>query len=113
MRHRNPWKLFVFSWLTIGFYALGWYYRINKEMRDRFGLSVNPRRALLAVSLGALVVVPGLVSAYRTAERVRLLQELAGVERRIDPRVALFLSWTGFYGFYVQRNINRLPAPGS
>ena len=31
---RNPWATFLFALITLGFYYLVWYYKINREMSD-------------------------------------------------------------------------------
>jgi hypothetical protein len=72
--------------LTLGIWTLVWYYRINREMRD-FGRShgdeklanSNPVLSILAVTLGALVIVPPLVSYWRTTGRIRRMQGLCNV----------------------------------
>jgi len=74
--------------VTLGiFYPLFWYFWINRELRD-FGRvyqdeylsKESPGISLLAVTLGAIVIVPAIVSFYRTTARVRQAQRIAETE---------------------------------
>jgi hypothetical protein len=64
---RNPLGVVGLAIITIGIYYFFWWYYINREMRD-FGrargvdLGQNPGNSVLAVTLGALIVVPAIVS---------------------------------------------------
>ena len=117
---RRPWVVFVLSIVTFGIYYLVWYYKINRELRD-FGrglhqpnpLDVSPGVALLAVSLGAFLIVPPFVSMWRTFKRIARAQELAGLERRISHVMGfvLFLIALVLLPFevaYAQHHLNRL-----
>ncbi|HET7481447.1 MAG TPA: DUF4234 domain-containing protein [Actinomycetota bacterium] len=66
----HPATVFVLSIVTIGAYAIYWHYRTNEILRDH-GQPVRPALSGLAVSWGALLVVPALVSCATTALRVR------------------------------------------
>ena len=69
---------FIYLWI--------FWYRINKEMAaygqakgtDECG--TNPGKSLLAVTLGALIIVPALISLFRGHKRIVATQRLAGVE---------------------------------
>jgi hypothetical protein len=110
---RGPWAVFFLALVTLGIYYLVWYYKINRELRDAGGLDVSPGVALLAITLGALIIVPPFVSVYRTFRRIRTAQEAVGLP---DPA----LPWVGFLLFvlayvflpfelvYAQSNLNRL-----
>jgi hypothetical protein len=118
---RRPWGVFALALVTLLVYLFVWYYKVNRELRD-FGrsfegphrLEVDPRLSLLAVTLGAFLVVPPFVSLYRTFRRVEVAQELASVERRIGSIGALLLflvlALTGlpFSTVHTQQNLNRV-----
>jgi uncharacterized BrkB/YihY/UPF0761 family membrane protein len=120
---RRPWGVFALALVTILVYLFVWYYAINRELRD-FGrafagkgggrLDFDPRVSLLAVTLGAFLVVPPFVSLYRTYRRVEAAQKLADVERRIGSLGALVLfgvlALTGlpFSAVHTQENLNRI-----
>jgi Domain of unknown function (DUF4234) len=82
---RGPVWVGIFSFVTIGIYAIWWIYVTAKHLRD-FGnargrdLGQRPGMTLLAVTLGALIIVPALVAVYRQAKRIQQAQHLAGVE---------------------------------
>jgi Domain of unknown function (DUF4234) len=105
VRVRALWAVVALFVVTLGLpYYLVWYYRINRELRD-FGralgdpnpLDVSPAVALLAVTAGGVVVVPGVVSVLRTFRRIRHAQQLVGARERLNDRlgIALLLAATG------------------
>jgi hypothetical protein len=119
---RHPWGAFLLVLVTLGIYYLFWYYFINRELRD-FGqatgdaegnrIEVSPWIALLAVSLGALLIVPPFVSMYRTFKRIRTAQEIADVGPRVKPGLGLLLFFIALIFFpvevpYAQTNLNRI-----
>ena len=78
---RNPFLVFLWSLVTLGIYYVVWYYKINRELRDAAGVAVSPGVALLAVTLGWIVIVPPFVSWYRTFGRIvdQFYKALGGV----------------------------------
>ncbi len=79
VKERSPMGVIGLSIITFGIYQLYWYYTLNREMRD-LGEYVSPGVSLLAVTLGAWIVVPALVSWYNTGERLKRLQRAAGLQ---------------------------------
>ena len=52
------------SLITLGIYFFFWWYFINREMRDLgqargVDLGQNPANSVLAITIGALIIVPG------------------------------------------------------
>jgi hypothetical protein len=88
---RNPFLVFVWSLVTLGIYYLVWYYKINRELRDAAGVDVSPVVALLAISVGWIVIVPPFVSWYRTFERIAGAQRAAGSAREANPIIGFVL----------------------
>jgi ABC-type spermidine/putrescine transport system permease subunit II len=87
-----------------------WYYKINDEARRylRDG-SISPGIALLAVTLGALIIVPPFVSVYRTGERIQRMQQKAGGTATISPTIGLLTSFLfALHHVYLQEQINRV-----
>jgi hypothetical protein len=90
---RDPGMVLLFFFLTLGFfvYPQVWYYRINRELRD-YGESKgddelaksNPVLSVLAVTIGALIIVPPFVSWYRTTQRIKKAQGLAGITETLN-----------------------------
>jgi hypothetical protein len=83
---RDEGLVVLWTILTLGIYTLVWYYRINREMRD-FGrahgdeklANSNPVLSILAVTIGALIIVPAIVSYWKTTGRIRHMQRLCNV----------------------------------
>ena len=83
---REPGLVVLFFFLTLGFiiYPQVWYYRINRELRD-FGrvykdeklADSNPVLSVLAVTLGAILIVPPIVSWWKCTGRIRRAQGIA------------------------------------
>jgi hypothetical protein len=80
---RNPLSVAVLSVATLGIYTIIWYRKTNREMRD-FGeshgdrelASIKPWFSVLALTIGAVIVVPKLVSLLRTVRRVQAVERL-------------------------------------
>jgi len=88
---RNPFLVFVWSLLTLGIYYVVWYYKVNRELRDAAGAVVSPLVALLAITLGWIVLVPPFVSWYRTFTRIADAQRAANVGREANPILGFIL----------------------
>ncbi len=78
---RDEGLVVLWTILTLGIWTTVWYYRINREMRD-FGRAhgderladSNPVLSVVAITLGALVIVPAIVSYWKTTGRIRRMQ---------------------------------------
>jgi hypothetical protein len=95
---RSPWAAALLPIITIGIYHLVWYYRINRELRDlgqaqgrQEELGERPGRSLLAITLGALIIVPAIVSYVHTGRRIQAAQKLAGVTQELSGWLSLVL----------------------
>jgi hypothetical protein len=76
----------VLEIITLFIYGFFWWYFIHRELRD-YGrvkntneLGTSPGTSLLAITLGALIIVPALVSFYNGFKRVQAAQRLTGIE---------------------------------
>ncbi len=111
---RNPLGVVGLSIITIGIYYIFWWYYINREMRD-FGrtrdtdLGQNPGNSVLALTLGALIIVPAIVTLWTTSDRIQRTQETAGVERPASgPVIFVLLLLIGPVGvWYAQNELNK------
>ena len=118
----NPWVAFVLAIVTLGIYYIFWYGIRNSELND-FGaaaspgyeneLAVSPFIAIVAITIGGLLIVPPFVSQWRFYKRIGRAQELDGLEHRISHvtgillfALALFL--LPFEIAYAQHHLNRL-----
>ena len=111
---RNPLGVVGLSLITLGIYYIFWWYYINREMRD-FGrarntdLGQNPGNSVLAITLGALIIVPAIISLWTTSDRIQRTQETAGVERGANgPIIFILLLLIGPVGlWYAQNELNK------
>ena len=111
---RNPLGVVGLSIITLGIYYVFWWYFINREMRD-FGrarnvdLGQSPGNSVLAITLGAFIIVPAIVSMWRTSDRVQRSQELAGVERpTTGPLIFVLVLLIAPVGiWYAQHELNK------
>jgi len=87
---RNPWGVLGLSLITLGIYYWFWWYFINREMKDygnanNVDLGQSPGISVLAITLGAFVIIPPFVSIWRTGRRMERTQRTAGVSGGSGP----------------------------
>lgn len=126
---RSPWAPALLPFITLGIYQIVWYYKINREMRDlgrargTDELGESPGMSVLAVTLGALIIVPAVISVIHTAQRIQRAQRMTGVEPQLNGWLALVMAILispVFYA-YEQSELNKVwrsagvasDAPGS
>jgi hypothetical protein len=112
---RNPLGVVGLTFITLGIYAIFWYYFVNKEMA-RFGearnseeLGDSPGISVLAVTLGAFVIVPPFVSIYNTWKRLNngeRLTGMSGLEAGLGFLLWIFIAPVAEYIF--QSNWNKV-----
>lgn len=114
---RSPWAAALLPFPTLGIYYLVWYYKINRELADLGRARANteelgdsPGKSLLAITLGALLIVPALVSTYRTVKRIQAAQRLTGVEPQLNGWLALvmYLLIAPVFWAYEQSELNKV-----
>jgi zinc transporter ZupT len=103
----------VLEIVTLFIYGFFWWYFIHRELRD-YGrakgtteLGTSPGTSLLAITLGALIIVPALVSFFNGFKRVQAAQRLAGIEP-INGWIGLILVIVFYPAFmgYMQSGLN-------
>src|SRR4051794_30255067 len=112
---RSPFAPALLPYVTFFIYAWVWYYRINREMVDlgrakgTDELGDSPGKSLLAITLGALIIVPAIVSTYNTAKRIQIAQAAAGVEPKLNGWLALvmYLLISPVFFAYEQSELNK------
>ena len=111
---RNPLGVVALSIVTIGIYYVFWWYFINREMRDlgrarNRDLGQSPGQSVLAITLGALIIVPALVTLWRTSARIESSQEAVGLSNRASgPIIFILLLLIGPVGiWYAQSELNK------
>ncbi|HEV2874616.1 MAG TPA: DUF4234 domain-containing protein [Thermoleophilaceae bacterium] len=112
---RNPLGTVGLSIITIGIYYVFWWYFVNREMRDlgksrNTDLGESPGNSVLALTLGALIIVPALVTLWTTSGRIERSQEAVGIERRASgPIIFILLLLIGPVGiWYAQSELNKV-----
>jgi uncharacterized membrane protein len=108
-KRRNPWGVFLLSIITLGVYHIVWWYKINNELRN-YGIQNDPAVATLAITLGAFIVVPPLVSWYKTADRIKQAQEASNASERMIPILGLvvFVVIGAIAPVYYQSQLNKV-----
>lgn len=110
-KHRNILLVwFVWPLITLGIYAFVWYYKVNREARDfDRRIDVRPGIALLAVTLGWLIIVPPFVSIYRTGDRIAAMQRAAGMSSSCSGVIGVILTFfAGLQSLYYQHELNQI-----
>src|SRR4051794_41636165 len=97
---RSFWIGLLLTVLTLGIYFYFWYWLVNDELKDVGAANDDPNLAasspatsLLAVTLGALLVLPAWLSYYNYGQRIRRAEAAVGVPEadRINPVLAFVL----------------------
>src|SRR4051794_19098039 len=113
---RSPFAPALLPYVTFFIYAWVWYYKINREMADlgkahgTDELGDSPGKSLLAVTLGALVVIPALISIYHTGQRIQAAQRVAGIDLQLNGWLALvmYLILSPVMAAYFQSELNKV-----
>ena len=93
---RNPLGVVGLSIITLGIYGIFWYYFLNKEMaqmgraRETDDLGDSPGKSVLAITLGALIIVPAFISLYNAWKRLNSGERLTGLTG-VEPGLGLLL----------------------
>ena len=112
---RNPLGIIGLTLVTLGIYWIFWYYYLNKELaemgkaRNTDELGTSPGTSVLAVTLGAFILVPPFVSVYKTWDR-KCKAEAAtgqvGMEAGLGFLLMILISPIGMY--ILQSNFNKV-----
>ncbi|HEY6780824.1 MAG TPA: DUF4234 domain-containing protein [Thermoleophilaceae bacterium] len=113
---RNPLGVVGLSFITLGIYVLVWYYKLNKELaelgkaRNTEECGTSPGTSLLAITLGAFIIVPPFVSMYKTWVRKCNAARLVGGPEGMEPGLGFLLSvFIGPVGHYIlQSDMNKV-----
>jgi hypothetical protein len=113
---RSPWAVALLPIVTLSIYFFVWYYKINREMADlgrargkTDELGDSPGTSLLAVTLGALIIVPAILSTIHTAQRIQRTQRELGIEPQLNGWLALvlYIIITPAFWAYQQVELNK------
>ncbi len=113
---RNPLGVIGLSLITLGIYGIFWYYYANKELAE-IGKAHNtdecgdsPGKSVLAVTLGAFVIVPAFVSAYKFCKRLSAAERLTGAPQGMEPGLLfiLYVFLSPVAAYIAQSNLNKV-----
>ena len=112
---RNPLGVVGLSLITLGIYYVFWWYFVNRELRDlgrarNADLGQNPTNSVLALTLGALIIVPAIITLWTTTGRIEKAEVTVGVERpAAGPVIFILLLLIGPVGlWYAQSELNKV-----
>jgi uncharacterized protein DUF4234 len=95
---RNVVAVAVLSVVTLLIYLVFWWYFVNRELAD-YGrargtaeLGDSPGKSTLAITLGALVIVPAVWTTVTTFQRIQKLQRMTGKATPINGWIGLVLA---------------------
>ena len=100
----------VWPLITLGIYHFVWWFKINQEASDLDSdIEVRPGIAVVAITLGALIIIPAWVSIFNTGERIGRMQSAAGVPSSCNGLLGLIASFFfGLHTLYYQNELNKL-----
>ena len=111
---RNPLGVVGLAFITLGIYFIFWYYFVNREMRDLGSArsttecGTSPGTSVIAITLGAFIIVPPFVSIYKSFKRLNASSDLAGAGEGFDAGLGLllwlFISPIAMYIFQMKLN---------
>ncbi len=103
---RNPWGVWLLSFITLGIYQLYWYYKVNSEVREYDqSIEVEPVLSLIAL----LIPIVNLVSMVKAAGRISKAQAASGTPHRCSGLVGFLLIFVfGTWTVYYQSQLNKV-----
>ena len=113
---RNPLGIIGLAIITFGIYGLVWYYKVNKELanigqaRGTEECGTNPVTSILAVTLGALIIVPPFVSAYKFCTRLSAGERVTGTPPGMEAGLLflLYIFLSPIAAYLAQSNMNKV-----
>ena len=95
---RNPLVVVILAIVTLGIYFLFWYFFVNRELRDigrgagTEECGTSPGTSLVAVTLGALIIIPPFFSIYNSFKRLNAAHKLTvGPGEAFDAGLGILL----------------------
>ena len=94
---RNPVAVPLLQFITLGIYTIFWWYFINREMADLGRanrvpeLGEKPIVSVVALTIGAVLIVPPFVTLWRTAKRIETAQNRVLGSNNFSPVLAFVL----------------------
>jgi hypothetical protein len=115
---RTPVAVPLLQFVTLAIYTVFWWYFINREMADLGRargvpeLGEKPVLSVLALTVGALVIVPPFVTLWRTCKRIETAQNHVLGSNNFSPILAFVLGIFPLLhfiaSFLMQSNLNQV-----
>jgi hypothetical protein len=113
---RNPLGVIGLSIITLGIYGIFWYYFANKELAEigkahnTDELGDSPGTSVLAITLGALIIVPAFVSAFKFCKRLQAASRVTGAEEGMEPGLlfVIYVFVSPVAAYIAQSNLNKV-----
>lgn len=111
-KRRSPWGWWLLSILTLGIGFIVWHYQINRDLAEaNTRRHVSPGMAAVAITIGALLILPPFVTVYNTADRIQRTQRDFGQRPSVSGGLSVLLYiLLGANFIYQQYALNRLVA---
>ena len=113
---RNIFLWYVISIVTLGIMGIVWYYKLNKDAKTLANNdSWSPGLSVVAITVGALIIVPPYVSIWRTWSRVREATHADGLSAGLQFCLCYIPLVNIAYSGYLQSKLNASasePTPG-
>src|SRR5262249_20532523 len=108
VKQRNIFLWYVISILTIGIGFVVWYYHLNADAKKLARHNAwSPGLSVVAVTLGAFLIIPPLVSHWGTWSRVREATDVNGLPAGLQFCLCFIpLVNIAYYG-YLQSKLNQ------
>ena len=111
MKERNIVLWYVISIVTFGIGFVVWYYLINKDAKTLArNTAWSPGLSVFAITVGALVLIPPLVSHWRTWSRVREATQSDGLSAGLQFCLVFIPLVNLAFSGYLQSKLNRAVA---
>lgn len=95
---RNPLAVVALAFLTLGIYFFFWYFYVNRELKEvgeaagTEECGTSPGTSLVAVTLGALLIIPPFFSIYNSFKRLNAAHKLTvGPGEAFDAGLGILL----------------------
>jgi drug/metabolite transporter (DMT)-like permease len=113
---RNPLGVIGLAIITLGIYSIVWYYKVNKELaaigqaKGTKECGDNPTTSVIAVTLGAFIIVPPFVSAYNFCKRLAAAERVTGTPQGMEPGLlfVLYIFISPVASYIAQSNMNKV-----
>ena len=113
---RNPLGIIGLAIVTLGIYGIFWYYYTNKELaaigqsRGTEECGTKPVTSVIAITLGAFILVPPFVSAYKFCKRLSAAERLTGTPQGMEAGLLflLYVFLSPIAAYIAQSNMNKV-----